>query len=145
MSDKSKTESSYLLKVVLITSIIAICLGCLYALYFEDLKQYITIQTTGATKIGSFKIPLIDETDIARARMFLSENELDNIALLLSDKRFISDPNSPIQTDILYASSEANYGTDMPWDRDVKPCEILRNTDQDLYADVQDTKHITLY
>jgi hypothetical protein len=159
MSETSREKASYSLKVILITAIIAVFLGCLYALYFESLKQFITIESSGANKLdrmsspspgantilGRLGIPLIDETDIAYARMFIPEDELDKIAENISNKKFISDPNSPIQKDILLASSNSNYGLDMPWDRDVKPCEILRNTDQDLYADVQDAKHITLY
>lgn len=141
----SGATTSYVLKVILIFAIVAICLGCLYVTYFEDLKQYLVIQTSGATKIGRFSIPLVNETDIAYARLFIPEKELDNIAFQLSDKNFISDPNSPIQKEILKASSDTDLGADMPWDRDVKPCEVLRNTDQDLYADVQDVKQITIY
>jgi hypothetical protein len=157
MSESSRARASYSLKVILIAAIIAVFFGCLYALYFEDVKQYITIQSSGATKldrtsvpggstqIGRFTIPLVDETDIAYARLLIPEEDLDDIARNISDKKFISDPNSPIQKEILLASSDNNYGADMPWDRDVKPCEVLRNTDQDLYADVQDAKHITIF
>lgn len=145
MSNRSQATASYSLKVILIAAIVAVLLGCLYTLYFEDLRQYITVQTGGASRVGTLDIPLIDETDIAYARMIIPEKELDNIAKTISDKNFISDPNSPIQKEILLASSDNNYGADMPWDRDVKPCEVLRNTDQDLYADVQDAKMITIY
>jgi hypothetical protein len=145
MSDSSKTRASYSLKIILIAAIIAIFIGCLYAVYFEDLKQYITVQTGGATRLGALSIPLVDETDIAYARMMIPEQELDDIAKHISDKNYITDPNSPIQKEILLTTSDSNYGADMPWDRDVKSCEILRNTDQDLYADVQDSKHITIY
>ena len=140
-----QARASYSLKVVLVAAVFAVFIGCLYTLYFEDLKQYVTIQTSGASKTGRFSIPLIDETDIAYIRKFIPEDDLDKIAKNISDKNFISDPNSPIQKEILLASSDYNYGVDMPWDRDVKPCDILRNTDQDLYADVQDSKHITIY
>ena len=157
MSDNSRARASYSLKVILIAAIIAIFFGCLYAMYFANIKQYITIQSSGASKldrtsvpggntqIGRLTIPLVDETDIAYARLLIPEEDLDEIAKNLSDKNFVSDPNSPIQKEILLASSDSNYGADMPWDRDVKPCEVLRNTDQDLYADVQDAKHITIY
>ena len=145
MSANSKDTTSYSLKIVLIAAIIAIFFGCLYALYFEDIKQYIVVQSSGATKVGRFTIPWIDETDIAYARLIIPEKDLDKIAMQITDKNFISAPNSSIQKEILLASSDSNYGSDMPWDRDVKPCEILRNTDQDLYADVQDAKQITIY
>jgi len=144
-SSSSRARASYSLKLILIFVILAVICGCLYALYFEDLKQYISIQTSGVTKVDRLSIPLIDETDIAYARMIIPEDTMDEIAKKISDKKFVSDPNSPVQKEILLATSDNNYGSDKPWDRDVKPCEVLRNTDQDLYADVQDAKRITIY
>lgn len=34
---------------------------------------------------------------------------------------------------------------DLPWDDDVNSCDILRDTDQDLYSDVKNARRITLY
>lgn len=46
---------------------------------------------------------------------------------------------------IALKSSEYDYGDSMPWDDDVTTCDVLRDTDQDLYADAQNARHITLY
>jgi hypothetical protein len=137
------SQATYVLKLIIVILTAMILFGCLYALYFTDIKQYITV--TGVTKTNRFEIPLIDETDIRYVKMVVPEETLDGIAKEISDKDYISDPNSPIQKEILLASSDYNYGVDMPWDRDVKACEVLKNTDQDLYADVQDSRHITIY
>lgn len=132
-----------IIRTVLILAIIVVAIACLYVVYANNIKSLIDV--SGISRSTRFDIPLVDETDIQFARMVVPEETLDNVARSISDKKFISDPNSPIQKDVLLASSDRDYGTDLPWDRDVQPCEVLRNTDQDLYADVQDAKRIILY
>jgi uncharacterized protein YlbG (UPF0298 family) len=122
---------------------IVISLGYLYAAYWDDIKRYITV--SGVSKSNRYTISWVDDTDIEYIKMILPEDTLDQVAESISDKKFISDPHSPMQSDILLASSDRNYGTNLPWDKDVKPCEILKNTDRDLYANVQDAKSITIY
>jgi hypothetical protein len=51
-----------------------------------------------------------------------------------------NNPSAPIQS-----TAQIETGSNMPWDRDVTPCNVLKNTDQDLYADVQDARRVTLY
>lgn len=99
----------------------------------------------GLTKEDRFKVPLIDETDMKYIKAIVPSETLEDVARNISDVEYVADPNAPIENKELLKSSEYNYGTDMPWDRDVSPCEVLKNTDQDLYADVQDTRSIIIY
>lgn len=99
----------------------------------------------GLTKADRFTIPLIDETDMKYIKAIVPQETLEGVAKDISDVDYVSDPNAQIDNKDLLTSSQYNYGPDMPWDRDVSPCEVLKNTDQDLYADVQDSKSIIIY
>jgi hypothetical protein len=150
--------------VLLIFLATALLFGFVYTLYFRSTMQYITGSgssgltgsgSSGLTEFGSvlsgltgstqLNISLFDQTDVDFVKQIVPEETLDNITKELSNTNYISDPNSPIQKDILLASSEDNYGTSLPWDRNVRSCDVLKNTDQDLYADVQDSRYVTMF
>lgn len=56
-------------------------------------------------------------------------------------------PNMPIPDDQLGLAADKgrNFGIELPWDREVGYCEVLKNTDRDLYKNVQDSTTITFY
>ena len=138
------SKSVSIILIILIFLSIVIVAGVFYTMYLRHQIQYVSAsgQSVG---LNRFSVPLFDQTDVDLVKQFVPEETLDNIAREISNKNYISDPNSPIQKDILLASSDNNYGTDLPWDSDVRSCDVLKNTDQDLYADVQDSKYVTIY
>ncbi|VBB18422.1 hypothetical protein YASMINEVIRUS_885 [Yasminevirus sp. GU-2018] len=42
-------------------------------------------------------------------------------------------------------SSNRTFGDELPWDREIGHCEVLKGTDNDLYKSVQDTKVLTFF
>lgn len=157
-SQKQNNTMVSILQFILIFLAIVILFGFLYTIYFRYAMQYITISGLSKSSESSelsepselprttrFTVPLFDETDINFIKQILPEETLDNIAKNISDKNYISDPNSPIQRDILLASSDNDYGRSLPWDRNVTSCDVLKNTDQDLYANIQDSLHVTMF
>ena len=59
----------------------------------------------------------------------------------------LNNPNAPITDNMLLEPNEQdrNFGYELPWDKEVGFCEVLNNTDMDLYDNVQDSTTITFY
>lgn len=117
--------------IIVFFILVAVIFGCIYKVYFDDVKQYISKSLYGVSEGSEYLISLINDNVVKYTKMYIPEK--------------ISDPNYPIQDDMMLVSSEHNYGTALPWDSAVKPCQILKDTDQDLYANVQGIKQITIY
>jgi len=47
--------------------------------------------------------------------------------------------------DLLSGDSDREFGNDLPWDREIGYCEVLKGTDNDMYKTVQDDITITFY
>lgn len=56
-------------------------------------------------------------------------------------------PNMPIPDEELglSLSTTRDFGIELPWDREIGFCEVLKGTDRDLYKSVQDATNITFY
>lgn len=133
-----------ILKIIIIFFFFVMLLGFCIAAYYADFRNYLSSVGSGPMRVDGYDIKYIDETDIKYLKMFVPEKTLDDVAKMISDNIYVSDPNRKIE-DSKMINPDKNLGSDMPWDRDVKPCEILKNTDQDLYADVQNARKITIY
>jgi hypothetical protein len=57
------------------------------------------------------------------------------------------DPNSLVPDNALITQDDVsrNYGDELPWDREIGFCEVLKGTDRDLYQNVQNSTIITFY
>lgn len=139
-------EGNYvnIIKIVIIFFCLMTLFGLCIAAYSVDIRNYISSMGSGPMKIDAYDIKYIDDTDIKYIKKFVPEKTLDDIAKLISNNIYVSDPNKKIE-DSKMINPDKNLGSDMPWDRDVKPCDILKNTDQDQYADIQNARHITIY
>lgn len=90
-----------------------------------------------------------------------SENDMvdminigDTNTLNNSEMIIISPGNDPLNTyrgtvpDKMLLSPDSNnrdFGYELPWDREVGFCEVLKGTDNDLYKNVQNSTTLTIY
>jgi hypothetical protein len=88
-----------------------------------------------------------ESTGLAKDSTSLAK-EKDSTSLAKDSTCVINDNIKPI--DIIDLSkidiTKSKYhGEELPWDREVGYCDILKNTDDDLYKTVHNTKTITFY
>lgn len=76
-----------------------------------------------------------------------SSNEMKGINVVNEIINRHKSPNAPIPDTklITHTENNRNFGNELPWDREVGFCEVLRGSDRDLYRNVQDSTTITLY
>jgi hypothetical protein len=99
------------------------------------------------TAYNRYNINLMDKNDIDMIKLFVNEDTINNIASRLTSENYKLKHNNNIviQDTDLMESSNKNYGKDLPWDKEVGFCDVLRNTDQDLYKNTKDSISITIY
>lgn len=132
-----------LLLVIVIGLTIAVLLGCVFLEHSDNIHDYLT--STSITLYDQYKINMIDDTDAEYIKAVIPEEILNKVLvkLLPEDKRKC--PNDSIDTETLLDTKERNFGNELPWDTDVTSCDILKDTDQDLYKNVQNSHVITFY
>ena len=159
-----------LIKVVIIVLAIALFCGCCFFANGDAVINYLTRSTI--TSYDRYDIDLIDKTNVDYAKYFLSKEKIDDIAYkLISDdikdknqstnnndpddvrnsvmytaaKNKFLDPNAKIPDLILLDSENKDIWNELPWDKEVSHCDILKDTDRDLYKNVVDSIAITFY
>src|SRR5579883_2484968 len=145
-----------LIEFVIIATIIVILLGCVFLTYSSSIYNYFT-ETTLAS-YDRYDISMIDNDDLDnigkvmgtvvemnRSSINDSSKPKPNNEMGIIDRN--PNPNSPIPDDKLMSLTESNrnFGNELPWDKEVGFCELLKNTDKDLYRNVQDSTSITIY
>lgn len=86
--------------------------------------------------------PLIPGSDVSRGY-----NTATSMSRTPNGSWITSDPNKVIPSDDLLPANANNkiFGNELPWDKEVGFCDVLKNTDKDLYQNVQNADTIVFY
>lgn len=133
-----------LIALIIISIIFVILLGCIFLANLDAIGDYFS--STSIADYGKYKINLIDDTDIKYIKFFVPKDTLDTVAKkLLSDDKKIIFPNALITDQQLMGTNDRYMGNELPWDKEIGQCDVLRDMDIDLYKNVQDSKKITFW
>lgn len=131
-------------EIIIIATILSILLGCMLYKYGNDIYDYISNTTIDA--YDKYDVKLMDDSDVKYIKKFVSDETLQSIVdkLDLDGSANMSCPNAKIDENALLNQTN-KYGTELPWDLNVTSCNVLRNTDKDLYGNVENSRIITFY
>lgn len=141
-----------LITFVIIGMVVMILAGCLFLGNIDKIGDYFS--STSITDYGKYKINLIDDIDIKYIKLLLSSTNgyqqskdvLNKIATkILSEDDKVIFPNGLMTDDQLMGANDRYMGNELPWDKEVGQCDVLKNMDIDLYKNVQDSKTITFW
>ncbi len=124
--------------------VFVILLGCMFLGNIDTIGDYFS--GTSIADYGKDKINFIDDTDIKYINLFLSKSTLNRIASkILSEDNKIIFPNALMTNEQLMGTNDRYMGNELPWDKEIGQCDIVKNMDIDLYKNVQDSKIITFW
>lgn len=135
-----------LITFILITMIFVILIGCIFLANIDMIADFFS--GTSVADYGKYKINFIDDTDIKYIKLFLSQDTLNQIGtqlLLGNNSNKTLFPNATMTNEQLMGPGDRYMGNELPWDKEVGQCDIVKNMDIDLYKNVQDSKIITFW
>jgi hypothetical protein len=131
-----------LLTYVIIGLLVSVLLGCIYNTNNQIIHNYVSENTTSLYKNN---ISFINDDDVNYIKQIIPEKTLTNIANKFLPSEKTKYPNDDMIPEDMLDKENKNYNNELPWDTDVTPCDILKDTDQDLYKNVLDSNMITFY
>lgn len=161
-----------LIKFIIVITLVSILLGCCFLANSTMIDNYFSKTTLSA--YDRYDIRTIDENDVNYIKWLApgilpDANKLipsinnqgtkvnpigiaigngnGNSGNISFDPHHTIDPNVSISDEDIISkeSRDRNFGNELPWDREVGFCEVLKNTDRDLYQNVQDSTTIVFY
>jgi hypothetical protein len=151
-----------LIQFIIMATIIVILSGCFFLAHTNTIVNYISSTLTDYNK---YIVQIIDNNDANYIKWIIPRIQfLDNLELesqkKISPNKGINNNPVAINSDLQYKcpnmtipdnqlfseiNKHRNHGIELPWDKEIGFCEVLKGTDRDMYANVQDSTNITFY
>lgn len=157
-----------IIKLVILLTILSIIIGSMCLANIDTIKNYFSELTSSS--YTKYDIKNINDTDIG----FINKAFPDVDVSLKNNPNTLFTPSTspstspspspstskstskslnPINTfkdtipdeDLLSSDRDREFGNDLPCDREIGYCEVLKGTDNDMYKTVQDDITITFY
>jgi hypothetical protein len=155
--------------LVVLLMLLSLIIGCMYLANADRVSTYIAGMNIAST--DRYQIKGVDETDIKFINMIAPSLDIKvNTKIKPNDNSQVSGNGStstsayipktentlqnptntfrdpiPDQSLLPPDSNTRDLGVDLPWDREVGHCEVLKDRDRDLYKTVLNTNVITFY
>lgn len=113
----------------------SIVVGCFFLSNIDTIDSYFS---SIATSYDKYTLRMFDATNIKFINLFFPN-------INIKDPSDVKKADSDISSIQFEETDSKDFGDELPWDKEVTHCEVLKHTDRDLYKNVQDVNMITFY